>query len=188
MRVFVAVPLPSDIKDRITDLMMDLKNRLPAEAAPVAWTKKENLHITLKFLGEVNDAQIPLLKGVLSAAAQHTASFDLQLAQLHTFSSDGPIRTLWLGVSPSSELQAIAEKVIAQCEANGFRREKRAFQAHVTLGRIKSVKGQAVIPSVTTPPATAVEKTFRVNKIVLMRSILSAAGSTYTPVHTAHLK
>jgi len=178
MRTFVAVELPEGIKNQIATVQADLK-RIPAQ---VSWVKPGNIHVTLKFLGEVPENKIEEVFSATEAGCNGTKKFRMGLKGLGGFPNLQRPRVIWVGTSAGEkEITELQEKVEKEIEKIGFPREERKFTPHFTIGRIKIPKGIEKL-------SEAVEKTefstpeFEVKEVVVMQSQLNPAGAIYTPL------
>jgi RNA 2',3'-cyclic 3'-phosphodiesterase len=176
MRLFVAVPLPGEIRERLAEV----QDRLRRAQADVSWVKPGNLHITLKFLGETEPTRLDRIRPALADGAQNVAAFAAEVAGVGTFGGRVP-RVVWVGVRDGAEpLAALAGAVEGALAGVGFPREKRGFTAHFTLGRVRSPRNiGALLDALRAEPADGFG-TARVDQISLMESVLDPAGSIYT--------
>lgn len=158
-----------------------LREQLP-RTRDVRWCTEQQLHLTLKFLGEVRDGQLPAVSAAVAQAAGQVEPFSLRLAALGCFPSPRNPRVLWVGVEDSSAGCArwveLAEPLF---EPLGFPRETRAFHAHVTLGRSKGPAGSEVMRRVLDELAAPPPREMTVKEIVLFESRLDPRGARYTP-------
>lgn len=132
MRLFVAIEIAPEIRDRLTALISEFRPKL----ANAAWVRPEGLHITLKFLGNVLGENISAIEAALRSAK--AIAFSLSIANVGVFPSPRSPRVLWAGIDSGPELAALAAKIEDALNALGFAREKRTFSPHVTLARFKS--------------------------------------------------
>lgn len=134
MRMFVGIGLPEECRTSIVRTLLPLAEK----GIPVSWTRAENLHITLKFLGEVPDARVEELGGLLAEAAGGTVPFRLLVEGAGGFPTLSSPRILWAGVreplDPVRKLHQNMENILA---AAGFPREGRPFHPHVTVARVR---------------------------------------------------
>ena len=131
MRLFIAVPMPEDARQRLG---------LLTSGVPAArWVKPENMHLTLRFLGEVSDADAAHLDDALSRI--HEPAFEMSLDGLGTFGSSRRLRALWVGVQAGTGLYHLQEKIERAVQMQGFPPEARKFSAHVTIARFKTKPG-----------------------------------------------
>lgn len=178
IRSFVAVELAPQIRDALADETA----RLAALGADVNWVAPENLHMTLKFLGQVERRTVPeVLKGLESAAAA-SASFHAEVTGAFFFPSPTRPRVVASGVDPAaaSSFEALAERVEEELGTAGLPRSDKAFRAHVTLGRVKSPRN---IRDLADALVTAGGEAFgeqEVEEMTLFMSELSRHGPTYT--------
>ena len=159
--------------------------RLPSGEVPkdrVRWTKPENVHLTLKFLGDVREEALEDLRAVLSEACAGHASFDVGLAGLGAFPSARRARILWFGIDEGAEaLISLAADVGGALASLGFEREKRSYTPHLTLGRIRDRPAALDLPN---PRKLG----FRVQRVELVESTLTDRGATYETIEAFALK
>lgn len=179
MRCFVAIELDPALRNPLVRL---LREQLP-RTRDVRWCSEHQLHVTLKFLGEVADQQTPNACEVVAAAAAQLQPFAIRLSGLGCFPSPNRARVLWCGMEDTTagcqRWLALADPPLAEL---GFERETRAYHAHITLGRSKARGGSAVIRHVleTVPAPPPNEMT--VDHLVLFESRLGPGGARYYPV------
>lgn len=175
MRLFLGVFPPAEVQEGAYGATESL--RRPGDG--VSWVKRENLHYTMRFLGEVGeDGARRATAAAAEAAAQHGA-FEAELGGLGAFPSPRHPRVIWIGLARGAEpLEALARSLERSLEARGFEREKRPFKAHLTLGRVRDPRADWSDRLAATAPAAA--PPFRVATIQLVESKLSPKGSTYT--------
>jgi RNA 2',3'-cyclic 3'-phosphodiesterase len=133
VRAFIAVDLDPGLKAAVQDLIRALEGT----RAEVRWTKPGGYHLTLKFLGEIDEPTVERVKAVLRAAASRHKGFPLRLHGTGAFPSERSPRVLWLGIEAGPELAALQGDLEAALGAEGFPREDRPFKPHLTLGRVK---------------------------------------------------
>jgi RNA 2',3'-cyclic 3'-phosphodiesterase len=133
LRAFIAVDLDPGLKAAVRDLV----RRLEAVRADVRWTKPDGHHLTLKFLGEIDDATAARVTSVLKDTASRHKPFLLRLVGTGAFPGERSPRVLWTGVAAGPELAALQADLETALEKEGFPPEDRAFKAHLTLGRVK---------------------------------------------------
>jgi len=173
VRLFVALSLPEEIQDRLGDLECGLPG--------VRWVPQDNLHLTLRFIGEVDGALARDVDEALSAIRM--AGFEMTLAGVGTFGEGRKLRALWAGVEPNPELMRLQAKIEQALIRSGLPPEARKFAPHVSLARLKN--GTAVPPDklqgflhdnalFRAPP-------IQVEAFTLYSSFLSSSGAIYTP-------
>jgi len=188
MRLFVAVDLPEEIKEKVGQVLKDLASVLSPEKADIKWVKPEQIHFTLKFLGECPEERIPEITQTLDAAVKDIKPFTLRLGGLGVFPDKGPSRVIWLGLQEGKEAMSnLALRTELALEPLGFASEDRPFSAHLTLGRVKSTKHPDKIRSLLDAAVKKSLGVFSVGEVVLYRSILSPTGPTYSILHVTPL-
>jgi RNA 2',3'-cyclic 3'-phosphodiesterase len=177
-RVFCAIEIPKDVRARVVDYIA--KQRASTPEARATWARDEGLHITLKFLGDVERGRVPSLTKAAEKAAQVVRPFLVALDGTGTFPVRGAPRVLWIGVAdPSGSLASLQNAFEHECESVGFDREKRAFHPHLTIARQRAPKGTRTAAVLQCEPQFP-HVQFDVNEIVLIRSELRPEGSRYT--------
>jgi RNA 2',3'-cyclic 3'-phosphodiesterase len=157
--------------------------RLRAHARDVAWIARDNLHLTLKFLGGVEAERLERIGIALAAAAAVSQPFDLEVRELAAFPTPARARVLWAGVGAGGEAAAaLVARIDAALAPLGFPPEARAFAAHVTLGRVRTPHASPALAGVLHAGVLGRQ---RVTAASLMRSDLSPRGARYTEL--AHL-
>lgn len=170
-RLFIAIPLPEGVVTELHSLQQGLKG--------TRWVPEEQMHLTLRFLGDVDEARIPLLKEQLGSIV--IPSFDLTVQGLGCFPPRGVPRVLWAGVLPSPPLQELATILDHELAAAGFPREPRPFSPHLTLGRFRSVEENDVTRYLTLHRDFSLSP-FVVNRFILFCSRLTSTGAEHTPL------
>lgn len=162
--------------------MADFLNACAVAGPQFRWTPAGNLHLTVRFIGNVDRALLAAMADRL-AARSHPA-FDLELGDLGTFGRGRHVRVVWQGLRDGAEaVVALAAEVEAECETTGLVAEKRPFQAHLTLARARPRDG-AVLPPLPEPPRVS---RWRASELVLYASRLSRSGATYEPLRAVKL-
>lgn len=180
LRVFCAVELPDELRSRVAERVRRLRAEFPDARA--SWEKPEKLHVTLKFLGDVEHARVDALSGAAARAVANIEPFDLTIEEPGTFPPHGQPRVFWLGIVDASGRLAVMQSALeAECEAVGFQRESRAFKPHLTLARVRSPHGARELAAAHRELPFAPQR-FKVSELVLMRSELGPGGSRYTPL------
>ncbi|MHB8500237.1 MAG: RNA 2',3'-cyclic phosphodiesterase [Candidatus Acidiferrales bacterium] len=137
MRLFVALEIPAAVRDNLAALLKDFRTlSSPLSDKRPRWVRPENLHVTLKFIGEVADAKLEGIRGALSMV-RSDAPVDLQFRGLGFFPDETHPRVLWAGLNASANLPVLAGDIDRALETQGFAREQRAFTPHLTLARLE---------------------------------------------------
>lgn len=183
MRLFVAVPFPAEVKNELGKLIDDWRR----ERDKVSWVKKENLHLTLKFLGETPLEKLEPLKKNLGNGLNGPAKFQLSLSGAGAFPNLNRARVIWIGVTEGKEkLAGLAQKVEEATRPLGFPAENRDFSAHLTVGRVKDGRLSERL-SAKVSACTFEAKGIIVSEVILFQSELAPGGSIYTPLQRFEL-
>lgn len=177
MRAFIAALIPEEIKFEMKRYIMDMKPHWEG----VKWEGYEKLHLTLKFLGEVEEAKIKEIKIALMESVRAYSPFRTAISRFGGFPSLKNPRVLFIGLSENYELLRFQHEIEERLEPIGFKKEARTFVSHVTIGRVKGrarSKGSFPIPRNTS---------FSITEIALIRSVLHPEGSRYTPISVFRL-
>lgn len=170
MRLFVAITLPDDLRARLAGLASGLPN--------ARWVTRDNLHLTLRFIGEVDGAQAHDVDAALAEIS--CPAFTLSLAGIDGFGSGGKVRSLWVGVEDCAELSRLHGKIERALQKSGLPPEGRKFKAHVTLARFKGNPGPK-LRDYLAHHALFRSEPFPVREFVLFSSFLSHNGAIYRP-------
>lgn len=176
MRTFIALPLPEDVKQLLLRVQEDWRRNFPIAAS---WSRVEGFHLTLKFLGEIDPERVPGIAEVLRTVAEETPPLELSLGAAGCFPNPRSPRVLTVGIS-SDALTLLATRIEAGLEPLGFPREKRRFNGHVTLGRVRVPKR---LENPYLPPVEP--RSWPARELVLYESRLSPQGSKYERLFTA---
>lgn len=172
LRLFVAFDVPEEARRALQDVIAPLRERFSG----IRWTKIENQHVTLKFLGWVPAAQREDIVEVCRDVSSRSAPALLSLTELGIFPGPKRARVLWAGIDdPSGLTSRLAADLDARFQPLGFEPEKRAFTPHLTLARSKRPQSVGELPQV--PPE--LRGTFRLEDLRLYRSRLSPKGARY---------
>jgi len=183
MRAFIAIDLDREIKARLEELVRGLQ----ATRADVRWVGAGGMHLTLKFLGPVDDGQAARIQAILTGIGRRHPAFPLRPAGTGAFPNAGSPRVLWVGFAAEPGLLALQADLDASLEAEGFEREARAFTPHLTLGR---VKGPGRIDKAMLELDKHREEAFgtmTARKVTLFESLLLPQGAEYRILFEAGL-
>jgi 2'-5' RNA ligase len=184
IRAFLAIDVPDSLRPHLALVQEELKK----SEADVRWVKVGNIHLTMKFFGNLPDEEVdPITRAAREVAAKQ-APFELQVTAAGAFPSPRSPRVVWLGLGgdlvPLAQLYHRLEKAFAVL---GYLPEGRPFNPHLTLGRVKSPANRHRLaqlldrmPPLTWPP-------FQVNEIILFKSTLTPQGSIYTALQVMPL-
>lgn len=185
MRTFIAIELSEEIRDTLAQIQFHLKYA----GADVKWVNKANIHLTLKFLGEIDEKKAKEIKSVLDTVAKETGKFEITLKDIGVFPKIDFPRVVWVGLDKgASESTGLAKKIDGKLSGIGFQKETRPFAAHLTIGRVRSSKNKTAlkekIQSYTPDPKPFKQ---RITSVILFQSTLTPKGPIYTKLYEARL-
>jgi|SRR3989338_1573801 len=170
MRFFIAIEIPEDAKERLAAVKESMDYRL----AKVTWVKKENMHLTLKFLGNLRPAEIDKVKEGLRKIKFHR--FDVSFDSIGVFPSEEYIRIIWVGLKPEEYIENLKLQIDEMLEKL-FKKEKD-FRAHITLGRVKYLEDKERVLNRLKEIKVDGDR-FIVDSFKLMKSALTRQGPIY---------
>jgi 2'-5' RNA ligase len=181
-RAFLAVTLPDAAIAGAATVLSDLRPR--CDDAHVKWVRPENLHVTLRFLGNVGAEKLAEARALVRDLDQQYAPAQSSWTALGAFPSQRRVQVIWLGLADEAgRLKALAREVNQQLLRAGFGRPDKAFRAHVTLGRAR--RGRRVAWASLSDRLTIPAGAFSIAKVALIKSTLTPQGPVYTPLETA---
>ena len=184
VRTFIAVELPQEIHDTLRRLQDVLRGSMP----DVRWTKASNIHLTLKFLGDVQVSRLDAISEALRDVARQFSPFNMSLNGIGAFPNSRKPRIIWVGIDQGAdELVQMAQKIDASMKRLGFPREKRPFRPHLTVGRIRRLEHPVVMTEALERSDVGELGEFTVQRASFIRSQLDPAGSIYTTLADAPL-
>lgn len=177
-RVFCAVELPDDVREQLRDHIARLRAAVPDVAA--SWSRVENVHLTLKFFGNVEVDRIDAISAAASRAVREFSTFPIGIGGTGVFPRASRPQVLWIGVNdPAGKLSALQKRF--DNETADFGTEDRAFSPHLTIARIRRPEGgRHLTDAHLKMEFKPVEITL--NEMIVFRSELSPKGSRYTPI------
>ena len=182
MRTFIALNLPVPQREALREALLPMQEK----QLPVRWANAEGLHLTLKFLGEIESGQVAPLGAALERVAAQHSPLQLRLGGFGAFPSLRRASVLWVGVEPNPELHALQRELEGALLALGYAREQRPFRAHITVARTRAGGRE---PDVSRFTDTFDFKTSAaVETIDLMRSHTAPTGARYELLLKAQLK
>lgn len=188
MRTFIAIQLPDEIKDFLATLQSQLKKT----GADVKWVAQGNIHLTLKFLGEIDDKDLTSLNACLETIASRHSPFQASLKTVGAFPTLHAPRVIWASLdNGDQEVKKIAFDLEEQLEKLRFPKEDRPFSSHITLGRMRSgINREKLVKSLSELSECFDQRRyeFTVSSITLFQSTLSPQGPHYEILSAASLK
>lgn len=184
MRSFLAVEIPSDIRNRLREIQIDLRT----SGADVKWVRPESIHLTLKFLGEIESEKVEDILRKVEDAVRGQRRFSLQVRGMGCFPRLSHPRVVWVGlVGDDGRLTALQQAVEDEMASLGFPRERRPFRPHLTLGRVRSAKGKIQLVSRIEKHSDIELGALPVESIVQFKSELHPKGAIYTSLGEVEL-
>ncbi|MBU0985114.1 MAG: RNA 2',3'-cyclic phosphodiesterase [candidate division Zixibacteria bacterium] len=174
-RLFIALPLADEVESRLGHIIADLR----PDGSSVKWVASNNIHLTVKFLGDTDDRLIPAIIKHLETIASQFQPMSATIDRLGAFPNLRKPRVIWAGSSAPPEMAGrIAEAVDAAVHGLGFERETRKFKPHLTLGRVKQGRSVGHLPeALENYRLTPIP--FRLDRLVLFKSTLTPQGALY---------
>jgi RNA 2',3'-cyclic 3'-phosphodiesterase len=177
IRTFICLDIPESIKERIEKLQRELRQM----DAQVSWVKPANIHLTLKFLGDVAQTKIPTVSAAVNRPTGSCSPFQVTVGETGCFPSRRNPRVLWIGIAQMPDaLRRLHKEIEDELAREGFAREAKKFNPHLTIARLRN-------PRNAQPLAEALmtrgfeDESFQTSEVIVMRSELSPQGSIYTP-------
>lgn len=192
VRAFIAIELPEEIRQKLDEIEKQIQMRAGESARKaVRWVSANNMHLTLKFLGEVSAGNLQTLSGMVQNEAARHAAFDFRIAGLGAFPNIRRPRVIWVGAEAHARLTALQRAIESGASSLGYPAEERPYSPHLTLGRIS----QNARPDEIAHVARALQEakvgelgTVRVRCVNLFRSDLRPSGAVYTVLREFSLK
>lgn len=188
LRCFIAIELPDGVKRGLRELQSRLKAQSPA---PVKWVEAGNIHLTLKFLGNVAADRVDEIAGAMAEAAKGTPPFQLNVSELGVFPNPKRVQIVWVGLGGELEkLADLQQRIESALRIRGFPPENRRFTPHLTLARLRD----RATPQEREKLGQLIGQTefdaapgFSVNSVKLMKSQLTREGPIYSRLSSAAL-
>lgn len=181
MRTFIAIELPPDIKNILSRIQDELKQ----SRADVKWVNPQNIHLTLRFLGEIQQDLVDKLRAVLEQIAQKNSPFSVRLSNLGAFPKLQYPRVVWFGINNDQPVLDIARNLENEIVKIGLSAEDRPFSSHITLGRVRSgLNRKALVEKIESlnKNFSSSSPEFKVLSITLFKSTLTPQGPIYESV------
>ncbi|MBC8228711.1 RNA 2',3'-cyclic phosphodiesterase [bacterium] len=185
IRTFIAIEIPDEIQAKLVEIQTELAKFM----LRVSWVKQSNIHLTLKFLGDIQANQVESINSVLQSVAESHSPFDMSLAEIGVFPNLRRPRVIWIGITKGAEQATqLAKAVSNSLQPLGFQREKRGFTPHLTLGRIRRPVNLQNVSSKFNQYDNLDIPTLKIDQIAFIQSQLHPRGSIYTPLRKFALK
>jgi 2'-5' RNA ligase len=188
IRAFIAIDLSKEIQQHLNEVSDNYKTLL--DRVPIRWVPVNNIHLTLKFLGEVSLSNLKILTDMIQAEVSNHHQFDISVGGSGAFPNNRQPRIIWVGVEAPQELNMIQTGIEAATARLGYTREERAFSPHLTLGRVSrnaSMQDLKMISQTLEKTRVGFLGATNIEKVHLYKSDLHPTGAIYTQIFSASL-
>lgn len=188
IRAFIAINISKEILARIDQVSGELKSRL--KDVPVRWVPVDNIHLTLKFLGNVSTSNLEMMKEIMEKIVSEHQASDISVGGIGTFPKPHAPRVIWIGMEVAGELMSLQHDIELETARLGYARERRPFSPHLTISRVSrnaSAQDVHTIAQVLENYKVGFLGASRIREVYLYRSDLKPDGAVYTPIHFAKL-
>lgn len=183
-RTFIAVSIP----EQVARFIQNVQNRLRSSLPEIRWVAVKNIHLTLKFLGEIDPGQNEGIVAQMEEAALCAPPFSLSVKGVGVFPNHRQARVLWVGLAGDMDrLASIHAGLEKGLESVGFPRDRRSFSPHLTIGRSRRQIHPESIEKALRTMGEDDHETFMVERIGLYKSVLKPTGAEYTLLHASKL-
>jgi len=180
MRVFIAIDIDEAIKKALADLQSELRSKIDIKKSDAKWVNPNNVHLTLKFLGEIKDEQVVDVCNITKDVAGRHNSFDIDVETVGHFGGRSA-RVLWVGVGETcDQLLALQEDLERQLASAGWPKENRKFSGHLTLCRVRNSKAGFKLAQLTEEYKDFKIGTMPADSVCVYQSQLTPKGPIYT--------
>jgi len=183
MRTFIAIDFSPEIREKIGEIIKYFKTQTPDYA--LKWVETQNLHMTIKFLGEVSEGHLQTIKDVLSDTLKGSGAFEIEVTGMGMYPSTQKPRVIWLGVEGSEPLKDIHETLDLALQKASIPPDKRGLSPHLTIARVRKNVETLIVQDIgKTLSQFKIDSLGKctIDKIVLYKSTLTPVGPIYDPV------
>lgn len=184
IRTFIAIELPLPLREELSQVGIDLGIDLPKRA--IRWVKPANIHLTLRFIGNMPVDKVAELSQEMDLKTSKLQPFMLRLGKLGCFPNQRRPRIIWIGLEgDTNQLMKLHQMVESAVENLGWKREKRRFHPHLTIGRVK--ESRLIARSNIPYNQELLNRLFLVDSVYLVRSVLEPMGAVYSHLYRSKL-
>ena len=184
IRTFVAIELPLEARDELVSVQAELKK----SGADVKWVEPENIHLSLRFIGDVEPDKAEEIKELVAGTTAASKAFELTMKGTGVFPDLGHPRVIWAGVDRGAgESTRLAADLEAGLQAIGIAGEERKFHPHITLGRVRSQRNSDKLRKLVETTGFEAGSIIKVECLILFMSRLTPQGPVYTPLFKAKM-
>ena len=183
IRTFIALELPNSVHRELAGILSHLKQAIPTG---VRWVPAGNIHITLKFLGDVPENDLTVIDQAVGSMTRQHSAFDIRLAGLGAFPNLHRPRVVWIGIQAPGTLAAMAQEIDQALAKLGYPPESRPFSPHLTLGRVAQDTQPQELTAITrilSAKKGAIEAPVHMEQVTIFQSVLKPSGAIYTPLY-----
>ena len=188
MRTFIAIELHESIRSYLSNV----QKQLGSTGADVKWVAPQNIHLTLKFLGEIDNLKLENIIKILEGCVTDRKSFPVSVSSIGAFPKLNYPRVIWAGIDKGDkEIKQIVKFLEEKIQKIGIPKEERAFSSHITIGRVRSSKNKDKLVAglnKLTENKEAPALQFNLSKITLFKSTLTLSGPIYEALKEANLQ
>lgn len=187
LRTFIAIDFPNQVIEKINKIQKTLNG---STSSVIRWIKPENIHMTLKFLGEVELEKVQIIGNNLDIIASEMVPFHLNLERIGAFPNWGHLKIVWIGIEKSEPFLLLAKEIEKNMRNLGCQREIKPFSPHLTIGRVRDNVSLEDIQMLEIKCRTLsrIEDQIMITKIHLYKSDLHPLGPVYTSLHSSSFK
>ncbi len=179
IRAFIAVEIDSTNKQKLSELITLLKKT----DTDVKWVNENQMHLTLKFLGNIEETKVGEVSRTLESITKDFKEFYISLFKIGAFPNINKPRVIWISLDEGKDiLKLLADRIDSVLEKIGFAKEKREFNAHLTLGRVKSLKNISQLTELIQKTAFQSQDKIKISSLILFQSTLTSKGAIYAPL------
>ena len=189
IRSFIAIDLPNSLNTSLERASLHLQDLL--NGLPVRWVPVQNIHLTLKFLGDVSEKNIPMIQAILKNEANSHNIFEISVGGFGVFPNAARPRVLWVGVEAPDELINLQRRIDLETARLGYAPDQRAFSPHLTFGRVSrnaTPKQVRKVSDMLRSHKVGFLGAARIETVTLFRSDLGSDGAVYSKISTAKIQ
>lgn len=175
-RGFIAIDIPTFSK------LLEFENKIRNTGADIKLVEPKNIHITLKFLGDMSEGQIDKIQDVIKESVKGIEPFEIKFSDTGVFPNQDYMKVIWIGIQNTDPIIKIANSINEKITMMGFKKDKRPFSAHLTIGRVKTAKNKEKIKQVLKKYQKMDFFSYNVESIKLKKSVLTPNGPIYSDV------
>ena len=188
MRAFIAVDLPAHIQGKLEQAVNKLNKQL--DDLPIRWVPTDNIHLTIKFLGDVSESNLSLITRILDLLGKQQDRFEISVGGLGVFPNVHSPHVIWVGIEAPEDMFTIQRKVAAETARIGYEVESRAYSPHLTLGRVSrnaTAKEVRKIGKILEKEKLGFLGVALISELHVYRSDLQPGGAKYSKLYSAAL-